>query len=381
MEFKLNEDQEMICEMVREFAEKEIGPIASELDEQECFPKELISQLGEMGVMGIPVSEKYGGAGMDEQSYVVAIEEIAKKCAGTAITVSAHTSLCCWPVESFGTEEQKQKILPELASGNMLGAFALTEPDAGTDVSAISTAAADQGEYYLLDGSKIFVTNGFYADIYIVFAVTDKQKGKKGISAFILEKGTDGFSFGTKEKKMGIRASATYELIFNHVKVPKENLLGYEGQGFEIAMAALDGGRIGVAAQAVGIAQGAVDAAAAYVKERKQFGRTIASFQNTQFMLASMQTRVDAARMLVYRAAAAKDSGDSYTYEAAAAKLFASETARDVTCQAVQLFGGYGYTKAYPAERMMRDAKITEIYEGTSEVQKMVIASQKWKNT
>lgn len=378
MEFKLNEDQEMIREMIREFAEREIAPIASKLDEEECFPKELILSLGEMGVMGIPVSEDYGGVGMDEQSYVIAIEEIAKKCAATAITVSAHTSLCCGPIASFGTREQKQKYLPKLSAGKTLGAFALTEPDAGTDVSGISTTAADSGDHYLLNGSKIFVTNGYYGDIYIVFAVTDREKGKKGMSAFILEKGMEGFTFGAKERKMGIRASSTYELIFDHVKVPKENLLGARGQGFEIAMSALDGGRIGVAAQAVGIAQGAIDAAAAYVKERRQFGRTIGSFQNTQFALASMQTRVDAARMLVYRAAAARDGGNSCTYEAATAKLFASETARDVTCQALQLFGGYGYTKEYPVERMMRDAKITEIYEGTSEAQKMVIAGKKF---
>lgn len=378
MEFKLNEDQEMLRDMIKEFAENEIAPIAAELDEQERFPQELIPQLGEMGVMGIPVPEEYGGTGMDNVSYVVTVEEISKVCASTGVTISAHTSLCCWPIEAYGTQEQKDKYLPGLASGELLGAFALTEPNAGTDSAMQATTAVDKGDYYLLNGSKIFITNGYYGDVYVVFAMTDKEAGNKGISAFILEKGMEGFTFGAKERKMGIRGSATYELIFDDVKVPKENMLGKPGQGFKIAMSTLDGGRIGIAAQAVGIAQGAIDAAAAYVKERKQFGRPIGAFQNTQFTLAAMQTKVDAARLLVYRAAAAKDAGERYTYEAATAKLFAAEAARDVTCQAVQLFGGYGYTREYPVERMMRDAKITEIYEGTSEVQKMVIAGNRF---
>ena len=278
MEFRLNEDQEMLRDMIREFAEKEIAPIAAELDEQERFPEEIIPQLGEMGVMGIPIPEEYGGTGMDYQSYVLAVEEISKVCASTGVTISAHTSLCSWPIEVFGTEEQKQKYLPGLSSGELLGAFALTEPNAGTDSAMQMTTAVDKGDYYLLNGSKIFITNGYYGDVYVVFAMTDKAAGNKGISAFILEKGMEGFTFGTKERKMGIRGSATYELIFDDVKVPKENLLGKEGQGFKIAMATLDGGRIGIAAQAVGIAQGAIDAAAAYVKERKQFCLLYTSF-------------------------------------------------------------------------------------------------------
>ncbi|MCR5666073.1 MAG: acyl-CoA dehydrogenase family protein [Eubacterium sp.] len=374
MEFRLNEDQEMLREMISQFAQKEIAPIAAELDENERFPQELIPQLGEMGIMGIPVPKEYGGSGLDHIAYAVAVEEVSKVCASTGVTISAHTSLGTWPIEAFGTKEQKEKYLPGLASGKLLGAFGLTEPNAGTDSAMQQTTAVDKGDYYLLNGSKIFITNGFYGDVYIIFAMTDKDAGNKGISAFILEKGMEGFTFGAKERKMGIRGSATYELIFDDVKVPKANLLGKEGQGFKIAMATLDGGRIGIAAQAVGIAQGAIDAAADYVQQRKQFGRPIGAFQNTQFTLADMQTRVDAARLLVHRAAAMKDAGESYTYEAATAKLFAAEVARDVSCQAVQLFGGYGYTKEYPVERMMRDAKITEIYEGTSEVQKMVIA-------
>ena len=376
MDFKLNDEQELLRDTIREFTEGEIAPIAAELDEQERFPVELIPMLGEIGVMGIPIPEEYGGVGMGNFEYAMAIEEISKACASTGVTVSAHTSLFCWPIQAFGTEEQKQKYLPGLATGEKLGAFGLTEPNAGTDAAMQATTAVDQGDHYLLNGSKIFITNGYYADVYVVFAMTDKSAGNRGISAFILEKGMEGFTFGSKERKMGIRGSATYELVFDNVKVPKENLLGQEGKGFKIAMATLDGGRIGIAAQALGIAQGAIDAASAYVKERVQFGRTISSFQNTQFKLAEMQTRVDAARYLVYRAACMKDAGENYSAEAAMAKLFASEAARDVTCQAVQLYGGYGFTREYPVERMMRDAKITELYEGTSEVQKMVIAAR-----
>ncbi|MEG0962052.1 MAG: acyl-CoA dehydrogenase [Lachnospiraceae bacterium] len=375
MEFKLNDEQQLLQTMVREFTEKEIRPIAAELDEQEKFPVELIPMLSEIGLMGIPIPEEYGGVGMGNLEYAIAIEEISKACASTGVTISAHTSLCCWPILAYGTEEQKQKYLPQLAAGETLGAFGLTEPNAGTDAAMQCTTAEDKGDYYLLNGSKIFITNGSYADVYVIFAMTDKSAGNRGISAFILEKGMEGFTFGSKERKMGIRGSATYELVFDQVKVPKENLLGKENGGFKIAMSTLDGGRIGIAAQALGIAQGAIDEALAYVKERIQFGRTISSFQNTQFTMAEMQTKVDAARMLVYRAASIKDDGDNYSSEAAMAKLYASEVARDVTCQAVQLFGGYGYTREYPVERMMRDAKITEIYEGTSEVQKMVISA------
>lgn len=376
MDFKLNDEQQLLQTMVREFTDKEIRPIAAELDEEERFPTELIPMLSEIGVMGIPIPEEYGGVGMGNLEYVIAVEEISKACASTGVTVSAHTSLCCWPILTYGTEEQKQKYLVPLATGEKLGAFGLTEPNAGTDAAMQTTIAEDKGDHYLLNGSKIFITNGSYADVYVIFAMTNKSAGNKGISAFILEKGMEGFTFGSKEKKMGIRGSATYELVFNNVKVPKENLLGKENGGFKIAMSTLDGGRIGIAAQALGIAQGAIDETLNYVKDRVQFGRSISSFQNTQFTMAEMQTRVDATRMLVYRAASLKDDGENYSSEAAMAKLFASEAARDVTCKAVQLFGGYGYTREYPVERMMRDAKITEIYEGTSEVQKMVIAAR-----
>ena len=376
MEFKWNDEQQLMQTMFREFVEKELRPIAAELDEEERFPAELIPKLGEIGLLGIPIAEEFGGVGMGNLEYVMAVEEISRVCASTGVTVSAHTSLCCWPIEHFGTREQKEKYLPDLASGEKLGAFGLTEPNAGTDAAMQRTTAEDKGDHWLLNGSKIFITNGEVADTYVVFAMTDKDAGSKGISAFILEKGWEGFSFGSHEKKMGIRGSSTCELVFENVKVPRENLLGELNKGFKIAMMTLDGGRIGIAAQSLGIAQGAIDETVKYVKDRVQFGKPISKFQNTQFMLAEMQTRVDAARLLVYRAAAAKDAGDPYSSDAAMAKLFASETAREVTWRAVQLFGGYGYTRDYPVERMMRDAKITEIYEGTSEVQKMVIASR-----
>ena len=376
MEFKWNDEQQLMQTMFREFVDKELRPIAAELDEQERFPFELIPKMGEIGLLGIPVAEEFGGVGMGTLEYVMAVEEISKACASTGVTISAHTSLCCWPIEHFGTQEQKEKYLPDLATGEKLGAFGLTEPNAGTDAAMQRTTAEDKGDHWLLNGSKVFITNGEVADVYVVFAMTDKAAGNKGISAFLLEKGMEGFSFGSHEKKMGIRASSTCELVFEDVKVPKENLLGELNKGFQIAMMTLDGGRIGIAAQALGIAQGAIDETVKYVKDRVQFGRPISKFQNTQFMLAEMQTRVDAARMLVYRAAAIKDAGEPYSSEAAMAKLFASETAREVTWRAVQLFGGYGYTRDYPVERMMRDAKNTEIYEGTSEVQKMVISSR-----
>ena len=375
MDFKWNDEQQLMQTMFREFVDKEIRPLAAELDEQERFPSELIPKMGEIGMFGIPIAEDYGGVGMGTLEYVMAVEEVSKACASTGVTISAHTSLCCWPIEHFGTEEQKQKYLPDLATGEKLGAFGLTEPNAGTDAAMQRTVAEDKGDHYLLNGGKIFITNGEVADVYVVFAMTDKEAGTRGISAFILEKGMEGFTFGSHEKKMGIRGSSTCELVFENVKVPKENLLGELGKGFKIAMMTLDGGRIGIAAQALGIAQGAIDEAVKYVKDRVQFGRPISKFQNTQFTLADMQTRVDAARMLVYRAAAMKDAGENYSAAAAEAKLFASETASDVTRRAVQLFGGYGYTREYPVERMMRDAKITEIYEGTSEVQKMVISA------
>ena len=378
MEFKLNDEQELLRDTIREFTESEIAPIAAELDEKERFPEELIPMLADIGVMGIPIPEEYGGVGMGNLDYVLAVEEISKACASTGVTVSAHTSLCCWPILAFGTEEQKQKYLPDLATGQKLGAFGLTEPNAGTDAAMQASTAEDKGDHYLLNGSKIFITNGKEADVYVIFAVTGmvEKRGRmsKEITAFIVEKGTPGFTFGTKEKKMGIRGSSTYELIFEDCRIPKENLLGPEGKGFPIAMHTLDGGRIGIAAQALGIAEGALDRAIAYTKERKQFGRSIAQQQNTQFKLADMAARIEAAQLLVYKAAMAKATQKVYSVEAAKAKLFAAETAMAVTTEVVQLFGGYGYIREYDVERMMRDAKITEIYEGTSEVQRMVIS-------
>lgn len=375
MNFSLSKEQELLREMLREFALNEVKPIAAEVDEEERFPEETVEKMVKVGMMGIPFSKEYGGAGANYLEYAMAIEELSKVCATTGVIVSAHTSLGAGPIAEWGTEAQKQKYLVPLAKGEHLGAFGLTEPNAGTDAAGQQTTAVLDGDHYILNGSKIFITNAIYADTYIVMAMTDRTQGTRGISAFIVEKGMEGFSFGPKEKKMGIRGSATCELIFENVRVPKENLLGKEGQGFKIAMKTLDGGRIGIAAQALGIAQGAIDETVTYVKERKQFGRSIAQFQNTQFQLADMQAKVDAARLLVYRAADAKDKGLSYGVEAAMAKLFAAETAMEVTTKCVQLFGGYGYTREYPVERMMRDAKITEIYEGTSEVQRMVISA------
>ncbi|MBQ9411855.1 MAG: acyl-CoA dehydrogenase [Oscillospiraceae bacterium] len=375
MDFKFTSDEKDILEMLHDFALKEVKPLAAELDEEERFPVETWKKLAEMGMMGIPYPEEYGGAGLSYLTYIAAVEELGRYCGTTSVMLSAHTSLGAWPISEFGTEEQKQKYLIPLASGDKLGAFGLTEPNAGTDAAGQRTTAVDMGDHWLINGSKCFITNGSYADIYVVFAMTNKELGNRGISAFILEKGMPGFTFGTKEKKMGIRGSATYELLFDNVKVPKENLLGEVNKGFKIAMATLDGGRIGIGAQALGIAQGAIDETVEYVKNRKQFGKRIAEFQNTQFELAAMQTKVDAARLLLYRAATAKQNHEPYAHLAAMGKLFASETASDVTRRCVQLFGGYGFTRDYPVERMMRDAKITEIYEGTSEVQKMVISS------
>ena len=372
--FRLDEEHLELQASFKEFAENEIKPLAKEIDETERFPLESVKKMAEMGMMGLPIPEEYGGSGIDQLGYVLEIEELAKVCATTAIIVSAHTSLCCWPILKFGTEEQKQKYLVPLARGEKLGAFALTEPSAGTDASMQKSTAVLDGDSYVLNGSKIFITNAGAAGVFIVFAMTDKEQGTRGISAFIVERDMPGFSMSKPENKMGLRASSTCELIFDNVRIPKENLLGQEGKGFKIAMATLDGGRIGVAAQATGIAQGAIDEAVKYTTERIQFGRRISQFQNTQFTLADMQTKTDAARLLVWRAAAAEQDGLPYTAPAAMAKLFAAETASYVTNRAVQLFGGYGYSKDYPVERMMRDAKVTEIYEGTSEVQKMVIS-------
>ncbi|MCC0663022.1 acyl-CoA dehydrogenase [Clostridioides sp. ZZV15-6597] len=367
---------QMLKELYVSFAENEVKPLATELDEEERFPYETVEKMAKAGMMGIPYPKEYGGEGGDTVGYIMAVEELSRVCGTTGVILSAHTSLGSWPIYQYGNEEQKQKFLRPLASGEKLGAFGLTEPNAGTDASGQQTTAVLDGDEYILNGSKIFITNAIAGDIYLVMAMTDKAKGNRGISAFIVEKGTPGFSFGVKEKKMGIRGSATSELIFEDCRIPKENLLGKEGQGFKIAMSTLDGGRIGIAAQALGLAQGALDETVKYVKERVQFGRPLSKFQNTQFQLADMEVRIQAARHLVYQAAINKDLGKPYGVEAAMAKLFAAETAMEVTTKAVQLHGGYGYTRDYPVERMMRDAKITEIYEGTSEVQRMVISGK-----
>lgn len=378
MDFSLSKKHLLAQSLYRSFAEDEVKPLAQEVDEREEFPRETVKKMAKCGFMGIPVPKEYGGQGCDPLSYVMCVEELAKVCATTSVILSAHTSLCIDPILTYGTEAQKQKYVPDLAAGTKLGAFALTEPGAGTDAQGQQTKAILDGEEWVLNGSKCFITNGREADVYIIIAVTGiaEKRGRmsKEISAFIVEKGTPGFSFGTKEKKMGIRGSATYELIFDDCRIPRENLLGLKGKGFGIAMHTLDGGRIGIAAQALGIAEGAFDATVKYVKERKQFGRTIGQFQNTQFQMADMATKIEAAKMLVYKAAMAKATQKSYSVEAATAKLYAARTAMEVTEKAVQLHGGYGYIREYDVERMMRDAKITEIYEGTSEVQMMVIS-------
>ena len=375
MEFKFSKKHEMIKKLVDEFAKNEVKPLAQKIDEEELFPCETVKKMAQLGFMGIPIPKQYGGSGADHLAYALVVEALSKVCATTGVIVSAHTSLCCQPIYEFGTEKQKEKYLVPLAKGEKLGAFGLTEANAGTDASGIKTTAVLKDDHYLLNGTKIFITNAGYADVYIILAMTDPSKGTRGISAFIVDTDMPGFSVGKKELKMGIRGSSTCELIMKDVKVPLENLLGKEGQGFKIAMKTLDGGRIGIGAQALGIAQGAIDEAVTYVKQRKQFGKPIALFQNTQFQLATMQTNTEAARMLVYKAAYYKDQNLPHSNEAAMAKLYASEVSMEVTTKAVQLFGGYGYTREYNVERMMRDAKITEIYEGTSEVQKMVISS------
>ena len=375
MFFQLTEEQELLKKTVRDFAEKEIAPKAAEMDEKEEYDWSLWTKMAEIGLSGIPFPDDYEGAGMDNISYAIAVEELSRVCASSSVLVSAHTSLCAWPIYHFGTEEQKQKYLIPLANGDKIGAMGLTEPAAGTDAGATKTTAVLDGDEYVLNGTKIFITNAFQADIYVIIAVTDKSLKHKGISAFIVEKGTPGFTFGKKEHKLGIRASATYELVFENCRIPKENLLGQEGMGFKLIMTTLDGGRIGIAAQAVGIAQGAYEAAINYSKIREQFGQPISANQGIQWMLADMATKIEAARLLTYRAAWLKDNKLPYSKEAAMAKVFASEAAMWITTKAVQIFGGYGYTREYPVERMMRDAKITEIYEGTSEVQRMVIAA------
>ena len=383
MDFGLSKKHEMARSLFKEFAENEVKPLAQEVDETEKFPTGTVEKMAKYGFLGIPVPKELGGQGCDILTYAMCVEELSKVCGTTGVIVSAHTSLCVDPILTFGTPEQKEKYVPDLASGKKLGAFGLTEPMAGTDAQGQQTKAVLDGDEWVLNGSKCFITNGKEADVYIVIAVTGKveKRGRtmKEISAFIVEKGTPGFTFGVKEKKMGIRGSSTYELIFTDCRIPKENLLGKQGKGFNIAMHTLDGGRIGIAAQALGLAEGALETTIAYVKERKQFGRSIAQFQNTQFQLADMATKVKAAQLMVYRAALKKDEYQagakvSYSVEAAMAKLYAAEVAMEVTTKCVQLHGGYGYIREYDVERMRRDAKITEIYEGTSEVQRMVIS-------
>ena len=384
MDFTLDKKYEMAQSLFRDFAQNEVKPLAQEIDEQHRFPRETVEKMAKYGFLGIPVAKEDGGQGCDPLTYAMCVEELSKVCGTTGVIVSAHTSLCVDPIQTYGTPEQKAKYLPDLASGRKLGAFGLTEPGAGTDAQGQQTKAVLDGDEWVLNGSKCFITNGKEADVYIIIAVTGivEKRGRKQkeISAFIVEKGTPGFTFGTKENKMGICASSTYELIFTDCRIPKDALLGAKGKGFGIAMHTLDGGRIGIAAQALGIAEGALEATISYVKERKQFGRAIAQFQNTQFQLADMATKVEAAKLLVYKAAMKKaqyqqDHKTSYSVEAAMAKLYAAEVAMEVTTKAVQLHGGYGYIKEYDVERMMRDAKITEIYEGTSEVQRMVISA------
>lgn len=373
MNFQLSDEHEMLRKMVRDFAKKEVEPTAAERDEEERFDRGLFTKMAELGLTGIPWAEEYGGIGSDYLSYVIAVEELSRVCASTGVTLSAHTSLAGWPLHKFGSEEQKQKFLKPMALGEKMGAYGLTEPSSGSDAGGMKTTAKKDGDHYILNGSKIFITNGGEAEIYIVFATTDPE-AKHGTSAFIVEKGTPGFTFGKKEKKLGIRSSPTLELIFDNCRLPAENLLGKEGEGFKIAMMTLDGGRNGIAAQAVGIAQGALDAAVAYAKERVQFGKPIGHQQGIGFKLADMATKVEAARLLTYQAAWLESEGLPYGKASAISKLYAGDIAMEVTTEAVQVFGGYGYTKDYPVERYMRDAKITQIYEGTNEIQRMVIS-------
>ena len=374
MEFEFNEEQRMLQKMVREFGEKEVAPGAAERDEKDYFDRDLFDRLAALGLSGTCFPEEYGGAGSDTLSYIMSVEEISKYDDGLGVTLSASVSLCSWPIYAFGTEEQKQKYLRPLAEGKKLGAFGLTEPNAGTDAASQQTVAVRDGDDYIINGSKIFITNAGEADTYVIFAMTDKSKGTRGITAFILEKGMPGFTFGKKEVKIGIHSSQTQELIFRDVRVPAANRLGDEGKGFKIAMMTLDGGRIGVAAQALGIAGAALENAVKYSKERVQFGKPISRNQGISFMLADMATELKAAQLLTYRAAWCKDHGQPYSEAAAMAKMFASDSAMKITTNAVQVLGGYGYIRDYPVERLMRDAKITQIYEGTNEVQRMVVS-------
>jgi len=374
MEFKLTEEMEDIRKLAKDFAEKKLLPTVKDRDENEIFDREIFNQMGKLGLMGIPYAEKYNGCGLDFISFAIACEEISRVDPSTGIGFEVHTSLCSWPINQYGTEDQKSKYLSKLTTGEWLGAFGLTEPNAGTDALNGATTAVKQGDEYILNGTKIFNTNGGEAEVEIIFAATDKTKGAKGMSAFIVEKGTPGLSFGKKEVKMGIRASVQREVILQDVHVPAANLLGKEGEGFKIAMQTLDGGRVGVAAQALGIAEGAYEHAVKYSKERVQFGKPISKQQAVAFRLADMKLKIEAARWLVYKAAYDMSNNISHSVSAAMAKKFASDIAMEVTTDAVQVFGGYGFTREYPVERYMRDAKITQIYEGTNEVQQMVIS-------
>lgn len=376
MDFNLTEEQKMIREMVRNFAEKEVAPLAEKIDEKEIFPAENVKRMAELGLLGMMIPQEYGGSGLDVLSYVIAIEEIARYCASTAVIMSVNNSLVCDPIYKFGTEEQKKKYLIPLAKGEKLGCFCLSEPGTGSDAAAQKTTATKKGNQWILNGTKNFITNGPQADVAIIFAMSDRTKGYKGISAFIVEKGTPGYSVGKIEKKLGIRGSSTSQIVLEECVIPAENQLGKDGEGFKIAMTTLDGGRIGISAQALGIARGAYEDALLYAKQREAFGQPIANFQGLQWMLADMAMRIDAARLLIWRAAMLKQNGERYTKEAAMAKLFASETAMWVVTKAVQIHGGYGYIKDYRVERFFRDAKITEIYEGTSEIQRNIIARE-----
>jgi butyryl-CoA dehydrogenase len=371
---QLTEEQKMLREMVRDFAQNRVKPIAAEIDEHERFPEEIVAEMGELGLMGIPYAEKYGGAGMDYTAYAIAVEEIAKVCGSTALTLAAHVSLGIGPINSFGSEEQKLKYMPDLCSGKALGAFGLTESQAGSDAGATASTCVEMGDHYLLNGTKVFCTNGSVAKVYTISAVAEKGRGTKGISCFILEKGWPGFEIGKKERKLGVRGSDTVVLHFNDVKVPKENLLGKPNDGFKQMLTTLDAGRISIASMSLGLAEGAYEATLAYVHERKAFDQTLADFQATQFKLADMYVQIEAARHLIFEAARKKDAGEHYMREAAMAKLYASEMAQRVTSQAIQLHGGYGYVREYPVERMFRDNKLCEIGEGTSEIQRLVIA-------
>ncbi|NKI33321.1 acyl-CoA dehydrogenase [Croceivirga thetidis] len=374
MDFSLNEEQLMIQQAARDFAQNELLPGIIERDDAQQFPAEQVKKMGELGFMGMMVDSKYNGSGLDTLSYVLAMEELSKIDASCSVIVSVNNSLVCWGLETYGTEEQKQKYLSRLASGEIIGAFCLSEPEAGSDATSQKTTAIDKGDHYVLNGTKNWITNGSSAEVYLVIAQTDREKGHRGINALIVEKGMEGFEIGPKENKLGIRGSDTHSLIFNDVKVPKENRIGEDGFGFKFAMKTLAGGRIGIAAQALGIAAGAYELALKYSKERKAFGTEISNHQAIAFKLADMHTKIQAARNMVYQAAWDKDNGNNYDLSGAMAKLYASEVAMEVTVEAVQVHGGNGFVKDYHVERLMRDAKITQIYEGTSEIQKIVIS-------